>query len=124
MGFKLVRDRNEEWCRANGVSGEWRASPDPVCALARKVFEEAAEYVEAHDPAELYDLLDVVQALIGLEDPDGEFAAGHRAKVAQHGGFTQFAEWCPVPARATCAVCQTKPGTSAPRAGEKETGDG
>jgi predicted house-cleaning noncanonical NTP pyrophosphatase (MazG superfamily) len=99
MGWKLVRDRNEEWCRANGVSGQWRTSPDPASALLRKIFEEAGEYAEHRDPAELYDLLDVIRALTGLEDPRGEFAAEHRAKVAEMGGFGKFAEWCPVPAQ-------------------------
>jgi predicted house-cleaning noncanonical NTP pyrophosphatase (MazG superfamily) len=97
MGYKLVRDHNEEWCRSHGVSGQWRTSPDPASALLRKIFEEAGEYAEHRDPGELYDLLDVVQAAIGLRDPDGKYAARHRAKVAEMGGFTRFAEWCPVP---------------------------
>lgn len=104
MGWKLVRDRNEEWCRAHGVSGQWRASPDPQGALTRKVFEEALEYAfeqPGHrDPAELYDLLDVLRALIGLADPDGLYARLHTLKVTEMGGFTQFIEWCPVPAGA------------------------
>jgi predicted house-cleaning noncanonical NTP pyrophosphatase (MazG superfamily) len=98
VGWKLVRDNNEAWCRANGVSGQWRTSPDPQGALRKKIFEEGGEYAEHGDPAELYDLLDVVQALIELEDPDGEFSARHRAKVGQMGGFEWFVEWCPVPA--------------------------
>jgi predicted house-cleaning noncanonical NTP pyrophosphatase (MazG superfamily) len=98
MGWKLVRDGNEAWCRANGVSGQWRTSPDPRSALLRKVFEEAGEYAEARDPAELYDLLDVVQALIALEDPDCFYLATHRVKVKEMGGFGQRVEWSPVPA--------------------------
>jgi predicted house-cleaning noncanonical NTP pyrophosphatase (MazG superfamily) len=66
MGYKIVRDRNEEWCRAHGVSGQWRTSPDPVSALVRKVGEEYLEYIEHFDPAELFDLRDVVQALLAL----------------------------------------------------------
>ena len=98
MGWKLVRDRNEAWCRAHGVSGQWRTAPDPRSALLRKIFEEAGEYAEALDPAELFDLLDVVQAAIGLADPDGKLAAAHEAKVAAMGTFGQFIEWTPVPA--------------------------
>ena len=49
MGCKLVRDGNEAWCRAHGVSGEWRISPDLRSALLRKVFEEAGEYAEHRD---------------------------------------------------------------------------
>lgn len=97
MGFKLVRDHNEKWCRAHGVSGQWRTAPDPRGALLRKIFEEAGEYAEALDPAELYDLLDVVQAAIRLADPDCRHFGAHEAKVAEMGGFRQFAEWCPVP---------------------------
>lgn len=98
MGWKLVRDRNEEWCRANGVSGQWSTAVSPPRALLRKIFEEAGEYAENRDPAELYDLLDVVQAAIGLADPAGDYAAVHEAKVAKMGGFRKFAVWTPVPA--------------------------
>jgi predicted house-cleaning noncanonical NTP pyrophosphatase (MazG superfamily) len=100
MGWKLVRDRNEEYCRAHGVSGEWRTSPDPRSALLKKIFEEAGEYAERRDPAELYDLIDVVRSLIRLEDPTGEVSAGHHAKVADMGGFARLIEWCPVPGAA------------------------
>jgi|HubBroStandDraft_6_1064221.scaffolds.fasta_scaffold421555_4 predicted house-cleaning noncanonical NTP pyrophosphatase (MazG superfamily) len=98
MGWKLVRDNNEAWCRANGVSGQWRTSPDPAAALRRKAGEEYLELIEAGDPAELYDLLDVVQAAIVRADPDGRFAEVHRAKVAVMGGFGRCVEWSPVPA--------------------------
>jgi predicted house-cleaning noncanonical NTP pyrophosphatase (MazG superfamily) len=98
MSWKLVRDHNEEWCRANGVSGQWRTAPDPGSALLRKIFEEAGEYAEYRDPGELYDLLDVVQALIDLTDADGIANTGHRAKAARMGGFGRLIEWTPVPA--------------------------
>lgn len=98
MGWKLVRDHNEKWCRANGLSGQWRTSPDPAAALRRKIGEEYLEHIEDGDPAELYDLLDVVQAAIGLADPDGKFASAHDAKIEEMGGFSQFIEWTPVPA--------------------------
>lgn len=98
MGWKLVRDRNEEWCRANGVSGQWRTSPNPAAALRRKVFEEAAEYAEQLDVGELYDLLDVVLALLKLEDPYDKAYRAHALKEAELGGFRRFIEWTPVPA--------------------------
>ena len=69
MGWKIVRDRNEAWCCANGVSGQWRTSPDPASALVRKVGEEYLEYIEHFDPAELFDLRDVVRALLEFTDP-------------------------------------------------------
>lgn len=95
--WKLVRDLNEDFCRANGVSGQWRTSPDPASALLRKIFEEAGEYAEHRDPGELYDLLDVVQTLIDLTDSDLEAHYAHQAKVARMGGFVDLVEWNPVP---------------------------
>jgi predicted house-cleaning noncanonical NTP pyrophosphatase (MazG superfamily) len=109
MGWKLVRDHNEKWCRANGVSGQWRTAPDPPSALLKKIFEEGGEYAEHRDAAELYDLLDVVQALIGLEDPGGVLAAAHRVKVAEMGGFEKFVEWTPVPSAVTRELTGEEP---------------
>lgn len=149
MSYKIVRDKNEAWCREHGVPGQWRRSPHPGVALLRKIFEELGEYAEHRDPAELHDLRDVVRRLIALVDPDGaakrahrsrivkpdllvlaakagayaEFrdpaelydlldmvlrlldlvdpvahsAWAHRRKVAQMGGFENLVEWCPVP---------------------------
>ena len=64
MGTKLVRDKNEEWCRTHGVSGQWHVSPDPAGAIRRKLFEELGEFAAAWDTGELYDLLDVIRAAI------------------------------------------------------------
>ena len=97
MGWKLVRDGNEAWCRANGVSGQWRVSPDPLRALARKLGEEALEYAESLDPAELYDLFDVLAAAMTRADPDGRAAAAHWAKTQEFGTFGACTEWTPVP---------------------------
>jgi predicted house-cleaning noncanonical NTP pyrophosphatase (MazG superfamily) len=97
MGWKLVRDNNEDWCRAHGVSGQWRVAPDPLSALLRKVFEEAGEYAERRDPAELYDLADVLDRLIILADPDGVAHRAHAAKLIEMGGFGELIEWTPVP---------------------------
>jgi hypothetical protein len=71
MGWKIVRDGNEAWCRDHGVSGQWRPSPDPLSALLKKLFEELGEYAEAWDPGELYDLADVLEPLLTLTDPGG-----------------------------------------------------
>jgi predicted house-cleaning noncanonical NTP pyrophosphatase (MazG superfamily) len=97
MSWKLVRDHNEKWCRANGVSGRWRKSPDPVSALTRKLFEEAGEFAEQRDPAELYDLLDVINALLEQLDLHHDVSAEHAQKVARFGGFITLTEWTPLP---------------------------
>ena len=97
MGYKIVRDHNEAWAKAHGVSGTWRTSPDPVRGLARKLTEEAGEFGEALDPGELYDLADAVNELLGLLDPDGHYLAAHQEKVRVHGLFRDHIEWSPVP---------------------------
>jgi predicted house-cleaning noncanonical NTP pyrophosphatase (MazG superfamily) len=97
MGWKIVRDKNEAWCRAHGLSGQWRRSPNPIGALAKKIGEEYGEYVGDGDAGELYDLLDVVERLIGLRDPDGAVALEHKRKVAELGAFDDLIEWTPVP---------------------------
>jgi len=97
MGWKLVRDNNEAWCRARGFTGQWRIAPDPESALFRKIFEEAGEYAEHRDPAELYDLRDVVTELIRLVDPDGAAGRMNLHKTADMGGFGRHVEWTPAP---------------------------
>jgi predicted house-cleaning noncanonical NTP pyrophosphatase (MazG superfamily) len=97
MGWKIVRDGNEKWCRERGVSGTWRTAADPVRGLARKLIEEASEYGEALDPSELYDLQDVLDELIRLEDPDGRYLEAHQGKIAVHGTFREHVEWTPMP---------------------------
>jgi hypothetical protein len=50
-----------------------------------------------HASGGLRDVLDALQMLIGLKDPDGVFARAHEVKVAELGGFGTFIEWTPVP---------------------------
>ena len=99
MGWKIVRDHQREFCERTGVSGRWRVSPDVVAALAKKLFEEAAEFTEAHDPEELYDVRDVLQELLHVCDPYGEAEVYHAQKVAIVGLFGSHLEWNPVPER-------------------------
>ncbi len=100
MGWKMVRDNNEAWCHAHGVSGTWRtAGPEEaVRALIRKLGEEYLEFMEEGDPAELLDLRDALTELLALLDPRGVMEAAHRAKVAEHGLFGKHVMWSPVPA--------------------------
>jgi predicted house-cleaning noncanonical NTP pyrophosphatase (MazG superfamily) len=97
VGWKIVRDNQPEWSRKYGVSGVWRPAADPVASLTKKLFEEASEWGEAREVAELYDLDDVVSELIRRCDPDGTARREHAVKVARLGGFTQGTEWNPVP---------------------------
>lgn len=97
MGWKIVRDNDPEFCPKIGVSGQWRPSADPVAGLAKKLFEEAAEFTEGRDPAELWDLYDVLTELMTRTGADGEnHRLAHLAKLEERGGFTKAIEWCPV----------------------------
>jgi NTP pyrophosphatase (non-canonical NTP hydrolase) len=104
MGFKMVRDLNEKWCREHGVPGQWRICKTPVASLAKKLNEELGELAEelikgdaAAAAGELYDLLDAVGELILLLDPAGAAASAHKAKVGEFGQFSRHIEWSPVP---------------------------
>jgi predicted house-cleaning noncanonical NTP pyrophosphatase (MazG superfamily) len=97
MGWKIVRDRVDEWSREHGVSGIWRPCKEPEASLRKKLFEEAGEYIENLDPGELYDLADVLDRLIRLVDPESVYAARHGAKIRRLGLFENLIEWSPVP---------------------------
>jgi predicted house-cleaning noncanonical NTP pyrophosphatase (MazG superfamily) len=97
MGWKMVRDKQKEYCLSHGVSGQWRTSPDAVGALTAKLGEEYGEFAESRDPAELYDLLDVLNELIMVMDFNLDHLDAHEAKVARLGTFSMHLEWNPVP---------------------------
>lgn len=97
MGYKIVRDFQREFCEKNGISGSWRVSEHPVNGLTKKLFEEAGEFAEHHDPSELYDLRDVLNELIYLTDPLHEHREAHADKVNRMGKFTRHLEWSPNP---------------------------
>lgn len=97
MGWKIVRDRQREYCETHGVSGTWRISPSVTRALTKKLFEEAAEFAEYYDPAELYDLRDVLDALLEIADPTRFYEVKHADKVELMGKFSLGLEWTPDP---------------------------
>jgi predicted house-cleaning noncanonical NTP pyrophosphatase (MazG superfamily) len=102
MGWKLVRDNQEHFCHKHGISGSWRTAPDPVKALTRKLFEEAAEWAEDFDPAELFDLRDVLNELFMVlgekhEEELADAAIYHAGKVERNGQFRKHLEWNPNP---------------------------
>jgi predicted house-cleaning noncanonical NTP pyrophosphatase (MazG superfamily) len=96
MGWKIVRDRNQEKL-GNHISGQWRTSPDAVGALTKKLGEEYGEFAEHRDPAELYDLIDVIHELLNLLDEEGAAEHEHNIKTAHIGFFNQHQEWHPNP---------------------------
>ena len=96
MGWKMVRDRHQERLESV-ISGSWRTSPDPVSSLIKKAGEEYSELAENRDPGELYDMLDVIEELIFLLDPDGKHEEEHLVKVRCIGQFGDHVEWHPNP---------------------------
>ena len=99
MGAKLVRDRTEQHVRPMGVSGHWykAARKELLPALKRKLIEEALEFAESGEPIELWDVLDVVEAIFALIDPCQESMAAYDEKVARFGAFDKGIMWNPVP---------------------------
>lgn len=94
MGWKMVRD-NHRHLFEGFISGSWRTSQDPVSSLIKKLGEEYSELVENRDPAELYDLIDVLCELTTLMDPDLAAAEAHAAKQERLGFFGSHLEWHP-----------------------------
>ncbi|WP_433324323.1 hypothetical protein [Spirillospora sp. CA-294931] len=87
---KLVRDRIPEIVRQSGRQPDTRIAEDVEyrALLRAKLYEEAGEYIVSGDPAELADVLEVVQALAsthGLSPADLE--ALRSAKATERGGF-------------------------------------
>lgn len=96
MGYKMVRDLHQK-VLGDQISGVWRTSPDPVSSLVKKLGEEYSELCEDRDPAELFDILDVLAELMVLLDPDGAAALKHDLKAERMGRFADHLEWHPNP---------------------------
>lgn len=92
----MVRDKHRELFH-DQLSGGWRTSPDPVASLITKLGEEYGEFAGSHDPAELFDLMDVLEELICLLDPHLVYALEHEVKTERLGRFGTHLEWSPVP---------------------------
>lgn len=87
---KLVRDRIPEILDEKGVSYEKRiASPEEYKAeLIKKLGEEAQEFLEAGDPEELADVVEVIEALKQLPEYS-EVEAIRQKKKKERGGFDE-----------------------------------
>lgn len=98
MGWKIVRNGQQEWNERHGVSGQYRTCPDPVAGLTLKLSEEVAEFAENRDLGKLWDAVDVLFELRELCDPIGDAWYAHRKKIRNVGDFSSHAEWNPDPA--------------------------
>ena len=97
MGWKAVRDRNQEVVSEWGVTGSWEqvSVTTWIQALARKLIEESSEYMETFNPGELWDIYDVLEELIRLHP---SISDGRRQKkVDQMGVFRDRIMYTPVP---------------------------
>ena len=89
---KLVRDRIPEIIRAKGGACKTRILSDEEYknALDKKLGEELAEYLNSHDPEELADLLELIQAATIARGYTLEELESVRAeKAKKRGGFEQ-----------------------------------
>ncbi len=87
---KLVRDEIPRIVREDGSVPETHVADDAEYErrLREKLVEEAAEFAESGDPAELGDVLDVVDAVLANADYSREQVDDLRAeKSAERGGF-------------------------------------
>lgn len=84
---KLVRDGIPAMVGAGAVARVLDAD-EYAAALHAKLKEEVAEYLEAHDPEELADVLEVLHALAALHGwTPAELEAKRVAKAQARGGF-------------------------------------
>ncbi|MFB6295166.1 MAG: hypothetical protein ABEI97_05375 [Candidatus Nanohaloarchaea archaeon] len=87
---KLVRDRIPAIIRGDGADPVTEQVPDADVQdyLADKLLEEAAEFRESGDVAELADVLEVLQRLCQVEGMDwAELEERRQAKREDRGGF-------------------------------------
>ncbi|ANE44093.1 nucleoside triphosphate pyrophosphohydrolase [Deinococcus puniceus] len=84
---KLVRDGIPAIVGAGAVARILDVE-EYAAALRAKLQEEVAEYLEAHDPQELADVLEVLHALAALHGlTPQELEAQRAAKAQARGGF-------------------------------------
>ena len=94
MTAKLVRDRIPELF-GRRVLAEMRGEAY-AAALRAKLQEEVGEYLEASDPQELADVLEVLHALFALHGlTSAELEARRAIKAAERGGFGRGLLWLP-----------------------------
>ena len=94
MTAKLVRDRTPE--RFGGRVLEELSGDPYAAALRAKLQKEVSEYLEASDPEELADVLEVLHALAALHGlSPAELEARRASKAAERGDFGRGLFWMP-----------------------------
>lgn len=89
---KLVRDRLPLILQERGIKVTYEivAAEQLRSHLRLKLVEEAKEYIDTGDPAELIDVLEVVRALAATHETSWDTLENRRAeKAALRGGFEQ-----------------------------------
>lgn len=87
---KLVRDKIIKIIQSNGETPIYHTLTDEefLAELHKKLFEEAQEFVEADDPEELADLLEVVYSIAKVKNINMEEVETIRLKKREkRGGF-------------------------------------
>ena len=85
---KLVRDKIPEIIEASGDKPNYETLKDDryLSELNKKLLEEANEFIEANDPEELADLMEVVYAIANLKNIDLNEVENIRKQKAQKRG--------------------------------------
>lgn len=95
MSWELIRDFEHE-----GENGreKLRISPDPEGSLTARLVKVVTEFertVNSPDPnvERLYDARDVLNELLWMADPHGDWEMRHAATVAVHGLYNRHLEY-------------------------------
>lgn len=88
---KLVRDRIPEIIAAKGSTAVTHIADDAEyrAKLDSKLREEVEEFLEAHDPEELADLLEVLRAQAELTGGLDAVEVMRQKKFTERGGFSK-----------------------------------
>ena len=89
---KLVRDKIPELMEVNGDKPTYETLKDDryLSELNKKLIEEANEFIEANDPEELADLMEVVYAIATLKNIDlKQVEEIRKQKALKRGAFNK-----------------------------------
>ena len=89
---KLVRDKIPEIIEASGQECKYDILTDDVeyiSALEAKLWEEINEYLVNHSIEELFDIIDVLLALVDVRKCEDEIEDIGQEKTKTHGNFSK-----------------------------------